>query len=276
MRSQASLKEILRRRTDNLEIVRLQYKGGKENKGSLLLAEASVEQTQLEIFSLNATIDKYLNQLCAELGRESCSSMQLVDDTSPFEIKIPDEPQFSQLADSTLRFKQQDLNLKVSRSRWEGARSGFYPKLDASVGMTESGWTMFSGDGSLTSSLVLSIPIFTGGSDYYELAARRLELRSSELQLQYLKSKIQTVLSEIHSNWKAAQIKEKVEVSFLKAARLRAKIARGRYNNGLMSFEDWERLEGELISREKNSITSQRDRLLTAAQWELALIMGDL
>jgi len=60
----------------------------------------------------------------------------------------------------------------------------------------------------------------------------------------------------------------RVDEAFLEAAVTRADIARSKYDNGLMSFEDWDRIENDLIQRQKNLLASRRDRVTAEANWE--------
>jgi outer membrane protein len=64
--------------------------------------------------------------------------------------------------------------------------------------------------------------------------------------------------------------KLKVDQAFLDAAKTRADIARTKYNNGLMTFENWDIIENDLIQRQKSFLQSQRDRVVAEAAWEQA------
>ncbi|MDH3513536.1 MAG: TolC family protein, partial [Gammaproteobacteria bacterium] len=77
-------------------------------------------------------------------------------------------------------------------------------------------------------------------------------------------------LKQAHAGYVESVEKLKVDQAFLEAAVTRAEIARSRYNNGLMSFEDWDRIENDLIQRQKTFLQSQRDRVTAEAAWEQA------
>jgi outer membrane protein TolC len=77
-------------------------------------------------------------------------------------------------------------------------------------------------------------------------------------------------LKQAWAGYVESEEKLKVDQAFLEAAVLRAEIARSRYNNGLMSFEDWDRIENDLIQRQKTVLQSQRDRVTAEAAWEQA------
>ena len=61
---------------------------------------------------------------------------------------------------------------------------------------------------------------------------------------------------------------------FLKAAEVRSEIARAQYQNGLLSFEDWDLIENDLIDKQKAMLTSQRDAVVARAAWEKMLGTG--
>jgi len=85
-----------------------------------------------------------------------------------------------------------------------------------------------------------------------------------------LLTRLQQTLSEYVQ---AVQLVE-VNRSFLEAQRVRAEIARNRYNNGLMSFEDWDQIENELITRQKTMLQTERDRVTAEAAFEQAQGVG--
>ena len=68
--------------------------------------------------------------------------------------------------------------------------------------------------------------------------------------------------------------KLKVDQSFLEAALKRSEIARSKYNNGLMTFEDWDLIENDLIARETAVLQSQKDRATAEAAWQQAQGQG--
>ena len=55
---------------------------------------------------------------------------------------------------------------------------------------------------------------------------------------------------------------------FLKAQEVRAEIARSQYAAGMFSFEDWDRIENDLISAQKDDLSGRRDAVIAEAYWE--------
>ncbi len=65
-----------------------------------------------------------------------------------------------------------------------------------------------------------------------------------------------------------------VQEEFLNAALERASIARAQYTNGLVSFQDWDIIEGDLISAQKQSLSALRSSTLSDANWQLVIGAG--
>ena len=61
----------------------------------------------------------------------------------------------------------------------------------------------------------------------------------------------------LQSNYASLQdAVERIEVQeeFLKAAQLRAEVARTKYTTGLLSFDEWDLIENDLISTQKSHL----------------------
>jgi outer membrane protein TolC len=68
-------------------------------------------------------------------------------------------------------------------------------------------------------------------------------------------------------DWKAAYEALGVAESYEKAMVLRTEIARKKYSNGLLSFEEWERMEQDLILKQKALLSAQKTIAETQAAY---------
>ena len=80
----------------------------------------------------------------------------------------------------------------------------------------------------------------------------------------------------MYSKYLLSYEKLKVDQKFEQASLLRSQIGRQKYNNGMMSFEDWDKIESELIDRQKTALTSKKDILINESAWEKAKGQGVL
>lgn len=116
----------------------------------------------------------------------------------------------------------------------------------------------------------LAIPIFSGGRDFYGTRAALEQNAASQLTLRDTGHQALSTLQQTRMSYLEAVQLVKVAGAYLDAAKIRAEIARADYKNGLMSFQDWDLSENDLISREKNLLQSQQSRVLAEAAWEQA------
>jgi hypothetical protein len=61
-----------------------------------------------------------------------------------------------------------------------------------------------------------------------------------------------------------------VNAAYLLAEQVRAEIGRSQYASGMLSFEDWDRIESDLISRQKSDLSGRRNAVTAEANWDKA------
>lgn len=120
----------------------------------------------------------------------------------------------------------------------------------------------------------LTIPIFSGGRDYANELSARYRRVAAEVNRTAISYQMIVKLKQAYSQYRLAIEKVKVDEKFKQAAQMRSEIAKKKYNNGLMSFDDWDVVENDLIQREKNSLTSSRDRVVGSANWDQVQGLG--
>jgi outer membrane protein TolC len=114
------------------------------------------------------------------------------------------------------------------------------------------------------------VPLYSGGKDYYATKSAASSLEAAVSNTDSTEHQLLVNLKQTHAGFVESVEKLKVDQAFLEAATTRAEIARSKYNNGLMTFEDWDIIENDLIQRLKTFLQSQRDRVIAEASWELA------
>jgi outer membrane protein len=269
------LQESIRdRRKANLDLVELRFQNGAENKGSVLLSKAYLQEADLRLMQARNSIDESRAQLARAIGRDRVSDLQ-VEENLPMEPVSP-KPDLQKLAMETPQRKQAIQKEKLADADITLAKAGYFPNLslDGSYGKRDR--FFFPENESWSVGVSLTIPIFNGGRDYYstqsKIASRTVAGANREDIDRQLLVTLQTALARLQ------EAKRSVDVNraFLSAAEMRSEIGRGRYNNGLLSFEDWDLIESDLISRQQSSIQSQRDYSIAEAAWENAIGKGSI
>jgi outer membrane protein len=262
--------EITRRRQENLRLVELRFQSGRENKGSVLLSEAYLNQAKLD--DLQAQNARRLAQaeLAESLGLDDGSGLD-IEGTTPIIEPNAKGPELKSLVLITPDYEQSIAQEESAGQSVTVARSQFFPNLSLSGSVGKLGADFFPDERDRWSiGVKLSFPFFNGGRDYYGTQAANATFASAQSIRQNTARAILSKLQDAYSSYIEAVAKLKVDESFRTAATVRAEIARKKYNNGLLSFEDWDVIENDLISRQKVYLQSKRDRVTAEATWEQA------
>lgn len=257
---------ILRRLEENFRLVELRFESGRENKGSYLLTRASMAQARFENLQARQALTSAQAQLARILGRgmdnlRATGAVPLADPAgdADFAALVRGAPE---VRDALAREKSAEADVQL-------ARGGLYPSLSVSASTTRDGESWAPDEKRNSVSANLSIPLYGGGRDWYGTRAALSALDAARANRESVEQQLAVRLRQSFAAYVESVEKLKVDREFLEAAETRASIARARYQNGLISFEDWDRIENDLIQRQKGYLASQRDRVSAEAAWEL-------
>lgn len=256
--------QFIKRLEENYKIVELRYESGNENKGSFLFARASVEQARFELVQARNGVRQAQQEFSRVIGRDGLDPVELVGDYP--ERPLPPENKIRGIAEETPAAKIAKASREAAAERVTQARSAFRPTVTGNAGV---GYQEREGGDDDTDTwsagLALTYPIFTGGRDTAALAAADAEFMAAQSQFVSAVTAANSALRSTYNRYMETIKQVEVNGRFVEAAQVRADIARSRYNNGLMSFEDWDILERDLISRKRSLVESQRQRMLAEA-----------
>ena len=264
--------DILRRREQNLRLVELRYESGRENKGSLFLSQATLSQARFETLQAEQAQRVAQAQFARVLGRDNPQALRLAGEV-PVSAP-PAQVDFVQAVQETPDQQRALAQVEAAKAGVDIASSTFWPSLDLSGTASRTGDDWVPDDRRNSVSLSLTVPIFSGGKDYYGVRSAGAKESAAEATREGLIRQLRAQLEQAYANYAQAVAKLGVDEAFLKAASARAEIARSKYSNGLMSFEDWDIIENDLINRQKAVLQSRRDRVTAEAAWEQALGNG--
>lgn len=272
-RAMSLMSEIRQRRERNHKLVALRFEGGRENKGSLLLAKAYWEQAEYDELQARNVEHVARAQLATVLGLDDKDSIRVKGDVPVMPVDFQIDPY--RLVLETPSFQIAKFQEKSAEASVALARSGFFPQvnLNGSLG-TNHGEANASNRWLIGFEVVF--PFFSGGKDYYAYKMAKESMKGSTLTREGALRLGVARLEQTYRAYMEAVRKLEVDQSFVDAVGVRSKIAQERYNNGLMSFEDWDVIENDLVNREKALLQSRRDRVIAQSNWELAQGKGVL
>lgn len=261
--------EIIKRREDNLHLVRLRFENGQENKGSVLLSRAYLNDAHLSELKARDVLRVAGTQLAKVIGRDGADPIDVQGQVPLGPAPTEQRPDFKKIAIATPAYQQALARERAADQAVTVARSQFYPDLKLTGALGRSGAEFFPNQDSTWSLGVgLSVPLFSGGKDYYNTESAISSRVASESQRIDVSRDLLSSLEQAYSNYLEADAQLKVDESYKEAAIVRAEIARKRYNTGLINFDDWDVIENDLIKRETSYLQSKRNRVTAEAAWE--------
>lgn len=261
---------ITERRESNYKLVSVRYESGRENKGSVLLAEAYLEQSRLDMIKAKDSLLVAQSKLKALMNKDYLDDIQ-VSGNIPLESLSNKNKDVQDLALETPAYNQAFALEKASDLEIKVAQSAFLPTVDLTGNVNRQGATYFPEKERWTVALTLTVPIFDGMRDVGSIKAATLNKYAAEGRKKTTLLDLIPKLRDAQTQAKQSDIKYSIDEKFQNAATSRAVIARAKYNNGLITFEDWDIIESDLITRQTNFIQSKRDRVAKYAAWETIL-----
>lgn len=270
---QVSVSErVLAIRKQNADLVSLKYDSGRESKGNMLRARAEL----VEARALLAQSVRSLRVARQELGRQvGLDAFEVLIATGTLDAgPLPPAADPTAIAGRHPSLLSREAAQRAARAALLSARSDYLPNISASYSRGRVGPTYFpTRDPGWSASGSLSIPLFGSGltATYFDVSAAKRELERAE---QDLRSTRNSIVAGLESSWAdlAGSIDQlEVQKSFLEAARQRNSEASVRYSSGLLSFENWEIIVGDLVNSERGWVRAQRDAVLAEADWNRAL-----
>jgi outer membrane protein len=265
--------DIIHRRFENLRIVELRFESGRENKGSVMLSQANLNQAKFDDLQAKDLKEIAKTQLRKALGLEEAEDIE-VSEEIPTKAWSMTHPNFSKLADLAPDFQQAVFYDEANQHAISVVRGTFFPQLTFNSEYGTGGGDFYPHVQHWVVGLNVNISLLNGGKDYSNL--RSAVYAQSQTENQRISTNQGDVvnLRQAYINLIESIEKLKVDLSYRAAEEIRAEVARRKYNNGLLSFEDWDIIEDDLITRQKNYLTSMQNRVISEASWEQAQGVG--
>ena len=260
------LKKISARKEGNKRLIGLRNEAGRENRGALLRAGAQLSQAQFEVQQAERALRVAQKRLSQAMGQDDPRSLSV---SGVFEAKAEErEPDYSFLAERTPLYKAEQASLASANAGFQGAKSDFFPSLslsgsgrrggnDDTPGYTHS-WSVAGS---------VSYPIFSGGRTYFNVRQAREDVLRASSDLENRRREVELALEEAFASFQNAAAQVGIQKQFLEAAEERARIARAQYNNGLVSYQDWDIIENDLTNTEKQNLESARRAVIAESSW---------
>lgn len=259
---------IIKRRQDNMRMVKLRYEGGRENKGSFLFSKASLEQALFEKQQIERATQVSEANLARVLGRNQDQEIE-VSGTLTWTIPDP-STSLKNLVSQTPEHQQAEAQWNIAEADKLIARGDFFPDVSLTGSYSKIGSNFPPTEPRWSVGVSVSLPFFPGGQNIFNYQSASAEAARTDFLKTNADNQILAKLQQAHAAFMDAVGQQNVAKNFLEASEARAIISRGKYQNGLMTFEDWDLIETDLINRQKTELQTRKDVVLAEANFEQA------
>ncbi|HTA75789.1 MAG TPA: TolC family protein [bacterium] len=252
----------------NVDLVQMNFSGGTDNKGSLLIAQAAVEQDDYNIDQAKRNLRVTQRQLDQVLGRNPMEDISVDGD---FDVpELPGNlPNFMELTNETPAHLQAVAQYHSADSSYVSARGAFFPTLTANAGLSGSGASYDTMAAGWNATLSLTFPLFTGGHDLFTLKSAEESKQGAEDTLESTDLKTENQLEGAYAAYLNAVEQDKVQQFQVKAAQTQEEIAKAEYLNGLLIFQNWNQIESNLTNQQNGELSGLLSIKTAEANWEL-------
>jgi len=256
--------ETLKRRADNVEIIRIKYEAGRENKAALLETQSvyATSRWQHEAYNKNLRLlERKLNRLLARSPAEKVLVEELAEPTTPPE----NLDSFSKNLELHPSLRSARASLDTARAAVDRSVSGFLPEASASGRYTWTGSDWPDKTKNWSAGASLSLPLFSGGKLLSDLAASKADRDRAEASLKNIRDEVFLNAEDSFLAWRQAWSYMDVIKTSLEAANARAWLLRKQYLSGQASYFEWRNVEDQLISAENQLLQAKRDLTVSHA-----------
>ena len=253
--------EIAARRKENYRVIDLNYESGKEDKGNLMVSKANLDDALASISTAKRSL--YLTKLkLSQLVLKDINSIATTPEVA--QISGQDSKSLTEHSPAYLMAKYQ---LEAADIAFRSTLSEFLPNVTLSGNYSKSGTSWPPGTDGNSISLNMSYPIFPGGGNIADRAVYSLKLDSARFDFEKAKKDVLYSIEETYNNFKSSVDTLSARRELAEASSLRANIARVKYMNGLMSYNDWDTIENNNITAQKNLISARQSALAAEANY---------
>jgi outer membrane protein TolC len=261
--------EILKRRRENTQLVKLRYEAGREDRGAYLRSEADLYQAEYETSSAKRNLKTQQMKLLKEMGRDE---FEVITVSGVFKVALPEGiSSFQELLVENPDYLVARYGVDSSKYNLRYTRGAFYPQISFSGSTSRSGpeWPLERARWNV--GLSLSYPFFSGGKKIYNLKIARTDKVKSEENFREIKQEILFQLEQAYNGLIDAVENVKVREKYFIASQERAKISGVKYINGFISYQDWNTIENEFINSKKSLLGAKFNAFVAWAEWKKVL-----
>jgi outer membrane protein len=269
----ALAEEVLKRRNEDLVLIKLKYNAGRESSPAVKEAEANLLQAEYDKKQAEEELTLAQIELNLLLGRPRRAEVSIRYEDE--DIKFPSLDSLIEEA-KTQRpdIRSQRINTDVLKAQLTQAKSSYFPKisLSSSWGYTwRSDEIFLDQQGDWSAAISFSLPtIFDGFSRKAKVKQATLSLKEQDVVLVELEQQIEKEIEQAYSRWELAEKVIEVNDKTLQATREMYQLTKLQYEQGLTSYFFLQQKESDLSRAENNYVSALYNLRLYSARLQKA------
>ncbi|MDR1244729.1 MAG: TolC family protein [Endomicrobium sp.] len=261
-------KQIKHRRTENRDLVKLRYHSGNADLGSLRRIEADVKITEYELEKAQRTIETASAALLVAIGRNDDITILETDERIVVDKGIISKPDFDNLITKIPDFLSAKYNLDYAKAVNWANKGQWLPSIDFTGHINRQRYDIaWDEQQSWKTALNLSYPLFSGGKRIFDTKSLAAKEKIAAEDFRNTKNMLKLNAIQFYNNWINDYEILTVSNFYLESCKLQTDIAKRKYINGLISYEDWYAIEDNYITYQKSMLTYRQKAILSKISW---------
>ncbi len=255
------LKNILERRKNNAGLIELRYESGREDKGNFLRTKADQADAEYGVTAAERS------RALAALKLRQLISAEAEKAEDKFEVGRLARPDYEALLRSSPSYVMDLKQLERAELAFRQTVSEFLPTVSLTGSYRKSGTDWPPTDSSNSWSLNFSYSLFPGGSNIADRVIYAAQYDQAKQDFQQSRYDLRYALESAYQGLMDAVDAQKSAELSASAAAVRAEIARTKYLNGLIGYDEWDRIENDYINAQKTLLSRKKAALYAEAAW---------
>jgi len=261
---------VLKRRKEDLVLVRLKYRAGIESEAAVSEGEANFAEAEYDKMSAEEELRLAKLSLNLLMGRSKETAIEVEKD-----VRLPDFPSRNDAvaiaAKSRPEIAQAEARVTLQKAYLSQSRASFLPNLNLNASLGRHGEEFLSGEDSWSAGVRLSLPLFDGFRTPAGYLQSRAGVRQQNAQYEDTKRTVEEDVEKAYSQWLVANKRMEVAEKNLSAATAMYDLTRLQYQQGTVAHFIFQQRELSLTQAEYERVTASYSMLAAAARLENAL-----
>jgi outer membrane protein len=265
------INNVLKRRNENLTLIKLNYNVGRENEPDVKQAEVSLNQTEYDYMKAEQGLS------LAKLGLNRLLNRSDEEIAIKYEDRVIEFPGLDTVTKMAKEERPEIISEKANREVLQAqisqAKSNYLPavSVSSSYGYGLQGDTLLKQKANWSAGINLSLPLFNGFSTSAKVRAATISLKQNDFNLLDLTNNIEQEVKQAYSDWQLATKNLEVSSRTLEATRAAYQLTKLQYEQGRTSYFFLQQKESDLTQAENGYVNSQYNLRASTATLEKAL-----